>query len=146
MGFNSNYIQETEEINEILVDYNKWEIQIPVINLDAEIKEGTESEIIEYYVGHFTETVKENGNVGLAAHNRGYTKNYFENLKDLEIGDLIYYTYNGETKEYVVQENTIIKDTDWSYLQTTEENKITLITCVEDMPEYRRCVQGIENI
>ena len=26
----------------------------------------------------------------------------------------------------------------------TEENRITLITCVENEPEYRRCIQGIE--
>ena len=39
---------------------------------------------------------------------------------------------------------TIIKDTDWSYLQETKENKLTLITCVENEPKYRRCIQAIE--
>ena len=38
----------------------------------------------------------------------------------------------------------IIKDTEWEYLDNTEENMLTLITCVENEPEYRRCVQAVE--
>ena len=40
--------------------------------------------------------------------------------------------------------NIIIKDTNWNYLKNTEKNKITLITCIENEPEYRRCIQAIE--
>ena len=39
------------------------------------------------YVGHFENTEEWDGNVGLAAHNRGYPINYFANLKELKIGD-----------------------------------------------------------
>ena len=28
--------------------------------------------------------------------------------------------------------------------KSSEENKITLITCVENEPKYRRCVQAVE--
>ena len=66
--------QETEE----------WYIEIPIINLKANIKEGTEKETLDDYVGHFEETQKENGNIGLAAHNRGYKNNYFENEKNIK--------------------------------------------------------------
>ena len=38
----------------------------------------------------------------------------------------------------------IIENTDWTYLEDTEENTITLITCVENEPKYRRCIQGEE--
>ena len=38
----------------------------------------------------------------------------------------------------------IIKDTEWKYLKNTEDNRLTLITCVENQPEYRRCVQAVE--
>ena len=123
---------------------NKWYLEIPKINLKADIKEGTTKEIMEDYIGHFEETSKNIGNVGLAAHNRGYKNNYFKNLKTLKEGDSIFYTYQGITKEYLVTEHVIIKDTDWSYLENTEENIITLITCVENEPEYRRCIQGKE--
>jgi sortase A len=97
-------------------------------------------------VGHFEDTSKNIGNIGLAAHNRGYDKNYFENLKNLKEGDVIYYTYEENKREYVVTKCCIIKDTDWTYLEETEENTITLITCVENQPEYRRCVQGTEKV
>ena len=54
------------------------------------------------------------------------------------------YKQGYETKKYVVNNITIIQDTDWSYLQDTEKNTITLITCVENKPTQRRCIQGIE--
>lgn len=71
-----------------------WYIEIPKINLEAEIFEGTDAENLNRNVAHFSETVRENGNIGLAAHNRGYKVNYFENIKYLENGDKIFYTYN----------------------------------------------------
>ena len=96
------------------------------------------------YVGHFDETSKTTGNVGLAAHNRGYEVNYFSGLKNLKEGDKIIYKYNKFEKTYIVSKHIIITDEDWSYLETTEKNVITLITCVENEPNYRRCIQAIE--
>ena len=128
---NENVIEKTEE-------KNIWYLEIPKINLKADIREGTTKEIMEDYIGHFEETKKDKGNVGLAAHNRGYKNNYFERLKELKEGDSIFYNYQGKRKEYLVTKHVIIKDTDWSYLEETKENKITLITCVENEPAYRR--------
>ena len=65
-------------------------------------------------------------------------------LKLLEKGDLIIYSYNGEITKYSVDEIGIIKDTDWSKLQNSKQDKLTLITCLEDKPEYRRYVQAIK--
>lgn len=150
-----NVIKETkEQVNntnetvkeKITEDVNTWCLEIPKINLKANISEGTTKEVMEDYIGHFEETTKENGNVGLAAHNRGYKNNYFQKIKELKEGDSIFYTYKGETKEYLVTKHVIIKDTDWTYLEDTDKNTITLITCVENEPEYRRCIQGEENI
>lgn len=150
-----NVIQETkEQVNntnetvkeKITEDVNTWCLEIPKINLKANISEGTTKEVMEDYIGHFEETTKENGNVGLAAHNRGYKNNYFQKIKQLKEGDSIFYTYKGETKEYLVTKHVIIKDTDWTYLEDTDKNTITLITCVENEPEYRRCIQGEEKI
>lgn len=119
-----------------------WKMEIPSIGLKAEIAEGTTTEILNKYIGHFEETSKDEGNIGLAAHNRGYEVNYFEHLKDLKKGDKIYYKFNDVEKTYEVDTMVIIKDTDWSYLEETKEDKITLITCVEDQPNYRRCIQA----
>ena len=121
-----------------------WQIEIPKINLIAQIADGTTKEIMNEYVGHFTETPKDTGNIGLAAHNRGYKVNYFENLKLLKENDLIIYTYNGKVTKYKVSQIGIIKDTDWSKLENTNEDKLTLITCLENEPEYRRFVQAIK--
>ena len=131
-------IAQNQEKNEI------WKIEIPKISLIADIKDGTTKEVLNQYVGHFEETQKENGNIGLAGHNRGYEVNYFQNLKLLKEGDTIIYTHNEFIKEYEVEKNRIIKDTDWKYLENTKDNRLTLITCVENEPEYRRCIQAIE--
>lgn len=155
---NEESVQENNEIyvpseislsNEILESNNQvvenlWQIEIPKINLIAPVYEGTTVDVLNSYVGHFEETSNIEGNVGLAAHNRGYQVNYFKDVKQLSVGDEIIYNYYGNKKQYIINLITIIQDTDWSYLQETSDNRITLITCVEDMPELRRCVQGIE--
>lgn len=82
------------------------------------------------------------GNVALAAHNRGYKVNYFRDLKKLEIGDEIIYRYKKIRLIYVITQTKIIKDTDVEIVENTKENIITLITCVENKPENRRCIQG----
>ena len=135
---NSQYATEQVEKNKF------WQIEIPSISLIANIEEGTDKNILSQYVGHFITTQKENGNVGLAAHNRGYEVNYFQNLKLLKKGDEIKYKYNGFEKVYEVEKCRIIKDTEWEYLENTEDNRLTLITCVENQPEYRRCIQAVE--
>lgn len=129
---------KTEEKNDI------WQIEISKISLKADIAEGTTKEILNKSVGHFEETQKEEGNIGLAAHNRGYEVNYFAQLKKLQEGDEIIYRHNQYINTYEVIKNIIIKDTEWKHLENTEENTLTLITCVENEPNYRRCVQAIE--
>ena len=121
-----------------------WFLEIPKIGLRAKIEYGTTKEVMDKYIGHFDITNIWNGNIGLAAHNRGYPVNYFGRLKELQIGDEIKYTTVFGTKTYKVELSTIIEDTDWSYLKDTTDNRITLITCVENKPNYRRCIQGIE--
>lgn len=121
-----------------------WKIKIPCISLEAPISEGTDKNILNQFVGHFEESSLLEGNIGLAAHNRGYAVNYFENIKKLKEGNEIFYQYKDKEKVYIVIKNWIIEDTDWTCLENTKENTITLITCVENEPTYRRCVQAIE--
>lgn len=135
----------TEIIEEHIEQTNNiWQIQIPKISLIANISEGTTTEVLNQYVGHFENTQKELGNIGLAAHNRGYEVNYFKDLKLLKQGDEIIYKYNQYEKVYEVEKCRIIKDTEWEYLENTEDNRLTLITCVENEPEFIRCVQAVE--
>lgn len=136
---NAIVINETNKLN-------NWYIQIDKIALKAPIQEGTSKEILDDYVGHFEESSKDLGNICLAAHNRGYKNNYFSRLKELQEGDEIKYIYKDIEKIYIVTKHEIIQNTDWSNLEPTEENTITLITCVENEPKYRRCIQGIEKL
>ncbi len=143
--FNTKLPKVENDINETIYMKNEiWQIQIPSINLTANIQNGTDKETLNKYVGHFKETQLEYGNIGLAAHNRGYEVNYFSKLKELKEGDEIIYKYNKTERIYEVVKNKIIKDTDVEILKNTEENILTLITCVENEPEYRRCVQAKE--
>ena len=135
----------TNNVNKtVQVKVEEWKIVIPSIGLNAPIASGTSTEVMNKFVGHFENTSFWNGNVALAAHNRGYPVNYFANIKSLEKGEIIEYYYQGNLRKYKIEIVTKIKDTDWTYLSETTDNRITLITCVENEPEYRRCIQGIE--
>ncbi len=146
-----NNLEETQIIQIVQTNKNEqidskldWKIEIPVINLNAQISEGVSDEVIAETVGHFEESSKWEGNVALAAHNRGYECNYFQEIKNLKKGDIIIYSIKGKTRKYEVEINTVIKETDWSYIKNTKDNRITLITCEENKREYRRCIQGKE--
>lgn len=159
---NSTLILKTSQVNPIIeasINENKetlntislnqyseydWRIIISKINLNAPILEGTSKEVLRRGVGHFETTSDWNGNVCLAAHNRGYKYNYFQELKKLEMGDIIIYQTKKGERIYSIDYKEKIKETDLSKLEETKENYITLITCVEDMPEYRLCIQAKE--
>lgn len=140
---NIEYIKDNKKIVAEVVG----RLNIPDINLkDKLIYEGTEPEILNIGIGHFTNTSICNGNVGLASHNSGGKGDEFKNLKNIKIGSKIYYQTKYDTKIYLVETITEISDEDWSYLAETKENKITLLTCVSGKPNNRLCVQGIEVI
>jgi len=124
-------------------------IKIEKIELEAPIKEGTDLETLKEYVGHFANSNIWDGNVALAAHNRGSAvEPYFSRINELVNGDsIIYQTKLGE-KTYKVTEIKEIEHTDWSVTEgnTEDKNTITLITCITNHPEKRLCVIAEEII
>lgn len=136
------------KVPENLIGY----LSIPSLKKDfyinMPIKEGTDLNTLATAIGHFKETPLTLGNVCFAGHNsgsniRGQYVGFFDKLKNLKNGDLI--KYNNSKKEYTykVVSNTIIPETDLSVLENSDENKITLITCVDNIENsraYRRCV------
>lgn len=125
------------------IKQEEWNITIPKIFVDnAPIKEGIDDVTLDNYVGHFPDTSINEGNVGLAAHNRGYSKNYFSDINKLNIGDEIIYRNKGNIRKYKVSKKEEIDSYDWNYLNKTNDNVITLITCVDNKPDRRLVVQA----
>ena len=116
-------------------------IKIEKIGFEELIYEGTSLDTLAKGVGHFKNSSYYDGNVCLAAHN---TNNFWAKLYTLHTGDKISYTSFLGTREYYVNSVTQIDETDWSNLENTEENTLTLITCVKGKPWLRLCVQALE--
>ncbi len=119
-------------------------LSIEKIGLKATVREGTSNEVLNQYIGHIEETATYDGNIGLAAHNRGGDFAFFARINELEEGDIIRYQTKFYTREYKVDNIQAIYETDWSLLQTTKENRLTLITCITDKRNQRLCVQATE--
>ena len=85
-----NEVLDENDLTVEVEDLGNWYIEIPAINLKAPIAEGTNLDVLQTRIGHFESTSNKVGNIGLAAHNRGYQFNYFENLKKLKLGDEIF--------------------------------------------------------
>lgn len=124
-------------------------LEIPKLELLAPIKEGIDQEILAEYIGHFNNSSVWDGNICLAAHNRGSSvKHYFDRINELVNGDsIIYKTKLGE-RSYQVIETKEIENTDWSITdsKTDDKNTITLVTCITNHPEKRFCVIAEEKI
>ena len=116
---------------------------IPSLGIRYKAYDGTDSASMRKGVGHFPSTSAWEGNIGLCGHTRGSSHNIGA-IKDLEIGDTIRYQTSLGTRTYAVSSVKIIDWTDWSYLNSTSDNRITIITCLANQPTKRVCVQGIE--
>lgn len=116
-------------------------ISIENIGFEGLVYEGTSLDTLAKGVGHFENSPYLNGNVCLAAHN---TNKFWSKLHTLKTGDKItYHSFLG-TKDYYVTNITEIDETDWSLLENTDDNFLTLITCVKGKRNQRLCVQALE--
>lgn len=141
---NQKIQKDNYEHNSIEKDKIIGNLKIKKINLDGPIKEGSSSKVLKDYIGHIEETPIYNGNVCLAAHNRGNKYSYFSRINELIEGDEIIYNTDIYTKHYKVTDIQEIDETDWKMLEDSSENKITLITCIKNKKDKRLCVQAVE--
>ena len=118
-------------------------VKIPSLNINMKVWEGETAESMKKGLGHYSSTSAWDGNVAMCGHNRG-SKYVIGSIKDLEQGDTITYTTVYGTRTYAVETVTVISNTDWSYLQSTADNRITITTCLADHPESRVVVQAVE--
>ncbi len=149
----SEQLGNTEDVEQEVTEDDGFEedligsLKIEKINLNGTVKEGSTNEILRDYIGHIEETAKYDGNVGLAAHNRGNKYSYFARINELEPGDEIVYTTKYGVRKYIVDTKKKIVETNWSNLEGNSGNRLTLITCIKNKVNQRLCVQAVqENI
>ena len=118
-------------------------IEIPALDLSVGIYQGTDSKTLAKGVGHFEDTSIWEGNVCLAAHNRG-ANSYFGQLHTLDIGDRIKLTTKLGTRTYKVTDIFKVSEADRSGLADSGENMLTLYTCVRNQRDQRWCVIAAE--
>lgn len=137
---NITYSKEENIINDDVLGI----LSIEKIGLIATVKEGSTNDVLKEYVGHISETSKYDGNIGLAAHNRGNKYSYFARINELEKGDIIVYKTKFYTRKYKVEKKIVIYETDWKVLEDDGTNKLTLITCIAGKSKQRLCVQAVQ--
>ena len=120
-------------------------LEIPVINLEVGIYQGTDAATLKKGAGHFEDSSIWDGNVAVAAHNRG-ANNYFGKIHTLEVGDRIILTTKQGTRTYSVSSVSKVDESDRSGLTSSASYMISLYTCVRDERDYRWCVQAYESV
>ena len=143
-GTGGSYIGFTEVTSDMYYsDGSLGILEIPSLNVNVRVYQGTDSDALAKGAGHFENTSIWAGNVAVAAHNRG-VRNDFSQIHTLNTGDIIILTTALGTRTYAVSSVTRIDVTDTSGLSATSNNQITLYTCVANQPAYRWCVCGVE--
>ena len=138
---NVEVLRHTKEENTETKDKVIGRVIIPRISFEGLIYNGTSLDVLEKGVGHFDNSPYLDGNVCLAAHN---SNKFWAELKILKKGDRITYESFLGTREYAVSEVLQIEETDWTNLEDTDENTLTLITCVKGNKPKRLCIRAIE--
>ena len=118
-------------------------VKIPALGINMKVWEGETDASMAKGMAHYSSTTGWDGNVGLCGHNRGSAYS-IGSIKDLEIGDTITYTTVYGTRTYAVSYVGTISSTDWSRLQATADNRITITTCLANQPSKRVVVQAVE--
>ena len=118
-------------------------LEIPSLGLSVRIYQGTDSKTLARGIGQFEDTSIWNGNVCLAAHNRG-ANSYFGQIHTLDIGDKITLTTKLGTRTYKVTDVFKVSETDRGGLADSGENMLTLYTCVRNQRDQRWCVTAAE--
>lgn len=139
------YLDETEEAlaPPELTDIIKMEgtvpyagvLNIPGIQLTLPISFAfTDKNLLVSAVSLFPERDVKTSNTVLMGHHLSEKDVLFGKLNQVKVGDSLLLTLNNQTYHYVVETVQIIKETDITWLEPTEESALTLVTC--DQPTY----------
>jgi LPXTG-site transpeptidase (sortase) family protein len=113
--------------NASAIDDGLMRLSIPKIDLAAVVVEGTNRHSLMLGPGHMKDTPSpgETGNSVITAHR----DTFFRHIYELQKGDEILVQRNGKTFRYAVTSKHIVKPTDLSVVKTSQDARLTLITC-----------------
>lgn len=116
-------------------------IQIPAINVDAQIVAGDSWEQLKKGVGHHIGSANpgERGNLVLSAHNDVFGE-IFRRLDQLEPGDEVIVYSGSQRYRYTVSEQRLVKPTQVEVMAPTNEPSVTLISCYPYLVNNQRIV------
>lgn len=121
-------IQKTYQIEKIKLEKEAdpiLKLQIPEWNFERIIKEGTVSNIDKTFA---TLLIGNKNNIIIAGHDIPIV---FHVLHDITLGMIVYLKKGNQIIEYVVTQKLVVKPTEVRYLEETEKEQLTLITCTD---------------
>lgn len=109
-------------------------IEIPDLRIKAPVLEGTDNDVLAIAAGHFIGTgAPGSGNYCIAGHSSTIYKEYFNNLKNIEIGmEIDLYNINKVQYVYKVTESFIVNPDEVWILDDFEDDRVTVVTCTDD--------------
>jgi len=124
-------------------------LTIPDLNLTVNVYESPDNDLMEAMelgIAHFHHTSAWLGNIGVSAHNINMdgSAGYFLHLYRLQPGAVVRYETALGVREYTVLTIMEVDQYDWRLLDRTEDNRITMVTCITGRPNLRLIVQAVE--
>ena len=119
-------------------------LEIPDLHIKAPVLEGTDNEVLSQAAGHFPGTGRlGSGNYCIAGHSSTIYKEYFNNLKNAEVGMEIDLCDAGQKHyTYKVAEMFIVEPNEVWILDDFDDDRVTIVTCTDDGTK-RRIVVGM---
>ena len=108
------------------------------LNRTILVFEGESMRNMDFGAGRFIFSGTNSGNTVLIGHNRGRINGFFDFVKLLQTGDKLTLDVDGVVRTYKVSHEVIIHENDFSPLLQFGDDRLTLVTCVEYRPRYRR--------
>jgi sortase A len=118
-------------------------IQIPSIDVDFVVVEGTDYTSLKKGPGHYTDTADPwdgTGRVGIAGHRTTYLHPFFD-LNEVAVGDQIRLLTEYGAYEYEVNDNFIVpEEGSGVVLEQTQDPTLVLTTCNPKYSSYQRLI------
>lgn len=119
-------------------------LHVERLNRTIAVFEGESMANMNLGAGRFTNTGLHNGNIALIGHNRGNSNGFFDFVRLLREGDIIILEISGITRTFAVAFEHIVHETNLEPLSHFGDERLSLVTCVEYRPRYRRIAVAFE--